>query len=176
MKLIPEGEYPCRVLGGGYGVLEDGIPTVQIKVAIIGEPFDGAPLTYEEPVTNRQAPYIARSCQAVGWSGGSLARLGVDIENWIERTGGQTFIGIKHFERKQGARAGTVWAKPSYLGSRTRSLYLAPEEATRESDALMRDFASSGGASATDDPAHAELPFISQSWAADLGPRSGGAW
>src|SRR6185312_1833587 len=112
MSLLAEGIWPCTVLSANAGQNDKGAPQVQINVRIDDGPSKGRQCTYEDQVNNKSAPYIGRSCKAVGWRGHSLVSLHDDAVKWIAETGGKSTVEIKHLEIKTGKRAGQIWDKP----------------------------------------------------------------
>lgn len=178
MSEIAAGFWPCKVIDGYYGDNDKNIPVVRINVELIDGPFKGMRQTYEEAVNNKQAPYIARTCKAVGWKCQSLSTLKADIAEWVKATGGESTLEIKHVEVKTGKRAGTVWAKPNSIGRGPKPLKESSQENLTDADAMMRTAlaedaggsGSSNGAPPADDippPADDDIPFISCSFAHD---------
>lgn len=119
---MAEGIWSCVVLGATFGEDDKGSPQVQINVKIDDGPDKGRGCTYEDQVNVKSAPYIARSCKAVGWQGGDLLTLKADCAKWIAATGGKSTVEIKHIQIKNGKRAGEVWDKPNSIGRGPRVL------------------------------------------------------
>lgn len=108
MATKQEGIWNCKVLGGKAGEV-DGVLNVQINVQITDGPDKGQRCTYEDTVNAKSAKYVGWSCSAVGWKGQSLTTLEKDITAWIEKTGGDSTVEIKHIEVKRG-KAYDRWA------------------------------------------------------------------
>ncbi len=178
---IAAGFWPCKVLDGFYGDNDKNLPVVRINVELIGGPHTGMRQTYEEVVNNKQAPYIARTCKAVGWKCKSLSTLKADVSEWVKTTGGESTLEIRHVEVKTGKRAGSVWAKPNSIGRGPKPLKESTQENLYDADAAMQaaladDAAgnqNSNGAPPPDDiPPHGDddIPFITISPLADRDP------
>jgi hypothetical protein len=176
MSEIAAGYWPCKVLDGFYGDNDKNISVVRINVELTEGPGKGMRQTYEEAVNNKQAPYIARTCKAVGWKCQSLSTLKADVAAWIAETGGASTLEIRHVEIRNGKRAGSVWAKPNSIGRGPKPLKEATQENLYDADAMMRaaladsDDSGQGGGAPPDDvppPSDDDLPFVSLSLAAD---------
>lgn len=192
MTDIAAGFWPCKVLDGRYGANDKNAPVVRINVEISEGPGKGQRHTYEEVVDNKQAPYIARTCKAVGWRGGTLATIERDVADWISKTGGESTVEIKHIEVKRGKKfekwleggqvgPAPVWVKAGSIGRGRAPLKEAKKEDLQDADEMMRramadDGASEptgGGGGGYDDappPGDEDLPFVSLSLAADRDP------
>lgn len=184
---VPEGIWPVVVLNGKYGDNDRGVGCVQINVRFDDGPAKGRMMTYEDEVNNKSAPYIMRSCKAVGWKARNLETLADDINAWIATTGGKSTGEVKHFLVKQGkkhtewlsalanweesGRNGPqpkqpIWAKLNGIGRGAQSL-AAPSAASLSdaNDAMRRAMEESGGV-VDDDAPHAagdEIPFVTAS-------------
>lgn len=149
MSDIPAGFWPCKVVDGFFGDSEKGIPMVRINVEVTEGPGKGTRQTYEEAVNNKQAPYIARTCKAVGWKGPSMRTLKADIEAWIKATGGASTVEIKHLEVRKGNKfekwceggcegPAPIWVKPSSIGRGPKPLTASSERNLADVDEVMR--------------------------------------
>lgn len=177
---IAAGFWPCKVLDGFYGDNDKNIPVVRINVELIDGPFKGMRQTYEEAVNNKQAPYIARTCKAVGWKCQSLSTLKADVTEWVKTTGGESTLEIRHVEVKTGKRAGSIWAKANSIGRGPKPLKESSQENLHDADETMRaaladDAAGHGGNGAPppDDappPSDDDIPFATISPIADRDP------
>lgn len=179
MSDIAAGFWPCKVLDGFFGDNDKNLPIVRINVELIDGPHKGMRQTYEELVNNKQGPYIARTCQAVGWRGVSMRTLKTDVADWIKSTGGISTVEIKHIEIKNGKKAGSVWAKPNSIGRGPKPLKEASQENLSDVDAIMRAAlandggSQSGGAGGYDDAPPQQdddIPFVTCSMRADRDP------
>lgn len=135
-KIAPEGNNPCTVLDGVYGVNDKGIPCVRVNVRMKAGPTAGKIYTYEEEVNNKSSLYIMQSLEAIGWKGQTLKSTAEDIAAWVAKTGGDTTVEIQHLEIKKGKRAGQIWDKPRNLGRGPKPL----KEATGDLDADAEQF------------------------------------
>lgn len=184
MTEIAAGFHPCKVLDGFYGDDDKNIPVVRINVELTDGPNVGTRQTYEESVNNKQAPYIARTCKAVGWKCQSLSTLKADVAAWIAETGGASTLEIRHVEIKKGKRAGSIWAKPNSIGRGPKPLKESSRENLYDVDAMMRAAlaedagrsrsGSAGGAPPDDEippPDDGDLPYITSSMAFDKAVR-----
>jgi hypothetical protein len=135
---IAAGFWPCKVLDGFYGDNDKNIPVVRINVELTEGPFKGMRQTYEEAVNNKQAPYIARTCKAVGWKCQSLSTLKIDVAEWVKTTGGESTLEIRHVPITKGKRAGSIWAKPNSIGRGPKPLRESSQENLYDADAAMR--------------------------------------
>ncbi len=176
MTDIAAGYWPCKVLSASYGDNDKNIPVVRINAEITDGPGRGSRHTYDEQVNNKQAPYIARTCQAVGWAGHTLSTLKSDVDAWIKATGGESTLEIKHVEVKKGPKAGSIWAKVNSIGRGPKPLKESSRENLDDADAMMRaalaDSGMRNGAPPADDiPPHGDddIPFASCSLHAGLG-------
>jgi hypothetical protein len=122
MALKAEGIWGCTVLSASSGADDKGLINVQINVRIDDGPNAGQHCTYEDAVNNKSAPYVARSCRAVGWTGTDITTLKSDCAKWITDTGGKSTVEIKHIEIRKGKRAGEIWDKPNSIGRGPRVL------------------------------------------------------
>lgn len=182
MSNIPAGFYPCNVIDGFYGDNDKNIPVIRINVEVSDGPFKGQRHTYEEELSNKQLPYIRRTCLAVGWQDQTMRTIAADIAAWIALTGGASTVEIKHIEIKNGKRAGQIWVKANSVGRGPRILKESSADNTADVDAMMRDLrAEEGGAASASTSGTAEtgtygsipeddLPFISLSDVADRAP------
>jgi hypothetical protein len=172
MSLLEEGIWPCTVLSANSGQDDKGAPQVQISVRIDDGPSKGRQCTYEDQVNNKSAPYVGRSCKAVGWKGNSLVTLHDDCEAWITSTGGKSTVEIKHLEIKTGKRAGQIWDKPNSIGRGPRVLKEMDQRNLADADEVLRNALNadtSGGYD--DDVPHAgsrdDIPFASSAFSAE---------
>lgn len=117
-----EGIWSCDVLSAAFGEDDRGAPQVQINVRITDGPDKGQLAAYEDQVNTKSAPYVARTCKAVGWVGIDIRTLAEDVASWIEKTGGQSTVEIKHLQIRSGKRAGEIWDKVSSIGKGPRVL------------------------------------------------------
>jgi len=138
MADIAAGFWPCKVLDGFYGDNDKNLPVVRINVELVDGPHAGTRQTYEEVVNNKQAPYIARTCKAVGWKCQSLSTLKADVAEWVKATGGESTLEIRHVKVTTGKRAGSVWAKPNSIGRGPKPLKESTQENLYDADAAMR--------------------------------------
>lgn len=138
MTDIAAGFWPCKVLGAFYGDNDKNIPVVRINAEITDGPAKGSRHTYEEAVNNKQAPYIARTCKAVGWKCQSLSSLKADVEAWVRETGGESTLEIRHVEVKNGKRAGSIWAKVNSIGRGPKPLKESSRENLNDADEMLR--------------------------------------
>jgi hypothetical protein len=178
MADIAEGFWPCKVIDGTYGDNDKGIPVVRINAEVTDGTHKGRRFTYDEIVNNKQAPYIAKTCKAVGWACRDLATLESDIAAWVAKTGGASTLEIKHWERKTGPKAGTTWVKVNSIGRGPRPLKASSAENRADANAALlaalADDQSGGGGPPPDDipPAGDEdIPFITSSMAYDRAVR-----
>jgi hypothetical protein len=155
MSLIPVGIWPCTVFGASFGENDKGVGRVQINVRIDEGPAAGRMCTYEDDVSAKSAPYVGRSCRAVGWKSTSLAGLKDDCEAWIAATGGKSTVEIKHLEIKTGKRAGQVWDKPNSIGRGAKPLADAKPSTLADADDAMRRAMAEDNADSSDD----SIPF-----------------
>lgn len=176
-----EGIWKCKVIDGEAAADDRDVMTVRINVEIADGPDKGRRVTYEDRVNNKSAPYIAKSCKAVGWQGRRLeSTLANDIEAWIKATGGMSTVEIKHIEIKNGKRAGSIWGKANSIGRGPKPLRAPSREAADEADAAMQQALAEdaeqqaggggGGDSYYDDvppPGDDNIPFITSSYYAD---------
>jgi len=188
MSDIAAGFWPCRVLDGFYGDDDRGVSVVRINVEIAKGEHKGRMYTYEEAVNNKQAPYIIRTCKAVGWKCQTLATLDADVAEWVKATGGESTVEIKHIERKRGKKFDTwdmggrigpppVWVKPNSIGRGPAPLKASSKENLADADSVLRSALaddvggySAGGAPSHDDVPPAgddDIPFISCSESCD---------
>jgi hypothetical protein len=137
MSEIAEGFWPCKVIDGFYGDNDKNIPIVRINVELTEGEHKGQRFSYEEPVNNKQAPYIARTCKAVGWQCRDLETLKADVAEWIKKTGGESTLEIKHFVRKTGTKIGTTWAKPNSIGRGPKPLKASSAENRADANAAL---------------------------------------
>ncbi len=171
MTDIAAGFWPCKVIDAFYGDDATGIPVVRINVELIDGRHKGLRMTYEERVNNKQAPYIARTCLACGWKGGSMSTLKADVAEWVRSEGFST-LEIKHIEIRNGKRAGQIWAKPNSIGRGPKPLRESSKENLLDVDAMMRSALSEdsqSGAPPPDDIPPAgddDIPFCSLSMTA----------
>lgn len=185
MSNIAAGFWPCKVLDGAH--LEDkGIAVVRINVEIADGPHKGQRFSYEEQIDNKQAPYIARTCKAVGWRCGTLATIGKDVADWVAETGGMSTVEIKHIEVKKGkgfekwvaaGRQGPapVWVKAGSIGRGPKPLKQTGNEALSDADealrrALAEDGSGGGGHDDVPPPDDQDIPFITVSPVSDHDP------
>jgi len=149
MSDIAAGFWPCKVLDGFYGDDSRNIPVVRINVEITKGEHKGKMYTYEEAVNNKQAPYIARTCKAVGWKCQTLATIESDVAEWVKATGGESTIEIKHIEMRRGKRfdewdrggrvgPAPIWVKPNSIGRGPAPLKASSQENLTDSDAALR--------------------------------------
>lgn len=176
-QALAEGIWPAVALYAKYGG-DDDVPRVQITAKISDGPNKGAHVTYEDEVNNRSALYIQRSCRAVGWRGVSLTSLKDDVAAWIEKTGGETSVEVKHIEIKKGKNLGKIWAKPNSIGRGPRALKPLSQERISDADEAMRRAmeldGATGGTPPPDDVPPAgddDIPFITSSMAYDRAVR-----
>lgn len=175
-----EGTWKCTVLGGDAGADEKDIIHVRINLQIEDGPDRGRRMTYDEQVNNKSAKYIAMSARAVGWRGGRLEeRFRGDVEEWVKATGGASTVEIVHIARKNGPKAGTMWAKARSVGRGQKPLVAPSRQSADDADEAMRaalaEDGGGGSAPAYDDiPAHGDddIPFISSSMTFDMAVRS----
>lgn len=186
MTDIAPGFWPCKVIDGFYGDDDRNIPIVRINVELTEGPCKGMRQTYEEAVNNKQAPYIARTCKAVGWKCQTLSTLKADVESWVKATGGVSTVEIKHIEIKNGKRAGSIWAKANSIGRGPKPLKESSQENLSDADSMMRAaLADDSGQSTTGEsdrgggtggydappPGDDDLPFITNSMTYDRAVR-----
>lgn len=133
MTDIAAGFWPCKVIDGFFGDVEVKpgrfLPFVRITVEVTEGSHKGGRFTYEEEVNNKQAPYIARTAKAVGWKCRTLETLAGDIASWVNETGGESTLEIKHIEfedRKTGKPR--VWVKPNSIGRGPKPVRQASRE------------------------------------------------
>lgn len=165
MSLLAEGIWPCTVVGGLYGADDKNTDKVQVTVKIEEGPSAGRVCTYEDEVNTKSAPYVLRSCKAIGWKEQTLKTLQADIVAWVARTGGKTTVEVKHLEIKNGKRAGQIWDKVNSIGRGPRVLKEAPPERLADADEAMRRAVADGGSAPDDD-----IPFLSSAMAHDVSP------
>ena len=190
MSEVAAGFWPCKVIDAVYGANDKNSPVVRINVEISEGPGKGQRHTYEEVVDNKQAPYIARTCQAVGWRGVTLATIKDDVAAWVAATGGISTVEIKHIEVKKGRKfekwisggqqgPAPVWVKAGSIGRGQRPLKQARHEDLADADDMLRRAMAedggnnSGGGGYDDVPPPTDednIPFISQSMLADRDP------
>lgn len=132
MTQLAEGTWPAVAINATYGK-DEGKFFVRIKVRFDEGPNEGRIAYYESEIDNKQGPYAARSCRAVGWRGVSPSTLPSDVAAWIRETGGKTTAEVKHIEIRKGkafdkwvdgGRQGPrpVWDKVTAIGSGQRPL------------------------------------------------------
>lgn len=176
---IPEGVWPCVVIGAKFGEDSErpGIGRVQINVRISDGPAAGRMTTYEDEINAKSAPYIARSCKAVGWKGGSLRTLDDDSTDWIKTSGGKSTAEIKHFLKKKGKDYDAwvadgmkapqpIWAKCNGIGRGAKPLDAASATSLADADDAMRRAMADDNTNYDDAPSSAsptangdDLPF-----------------
>lgn len=159
MAKHPSDTYPCTILSASTGEKLDkanrptGIMTVRIAARIPDGPYAGLHF-YDDEVNNKSAPYVARSCKAVGWKGPKLDTLAADCAAWIAKTGGVSTIEISHIPVVRDGVA-DVWHKPNAIGRGPKPLAPPSEAAKADADAYMQ-------AALADEPAVADedsIPF-----------------
>lgn len=158
MSEIAAGFWPCKVLSAFYGDNDKNIPVVRINAEITDGPAKGSRHTYEEQVNNKQAPYIARTCKAVGWKCQSLSTLKSDVESWVKATGGESTLEIRHVEVKSGKRAGSIWAKVNSIGRGPKPLKESSRENLDDADAMMRAALADDNSGQTPPPPADDVP------------------
>jgi hypothetical protein len=174
MAPLAEGIWPCTVLSGSFGANDKGIPRVQINVRFDDGPSSGRLGTYEDEVTAKSAPYVARSLRACGWTGDDLRTVKADIAAWIIATGGKSTAEVKHLEIRNGKRAGQIWDKINSIGRGPRVLKeAAAADVADANQAMARALAELGAGGGPDDvppPGDDDMPFASASLARDVTP------
>lgn len=138
MSQLAEGNFPCVVLSGKGGEDDRGVYKVQINIKFTDGPSAGQLGTYEDSVDAKSAPFVIKSCKAVGWKGETLNTLTADIAAWIAKTGGATTGEVKHILIKNGKRAGQIWDKVSAIGRGSRDLATPKPSTLKDADEAMR--------------------------------------
>ena len=176
---LAEGTWPCTVLSAECGE-DKGLITVRINVKIDDGPSKGRQCSYEDRVDAKSAPYVARSCKGVGWSGKlPLVETFVpDVEKWIKATGGKSTVQIRYVDIKRGKKydewfdewnawkdggkvgdppQAPIWDKVQSIGAGPKPLAAASKTAAQDADEyLSRALADEGSAPPpTDDAPHA---------------------
>lgn len=172
MAIKADGTWECDVLTASVGENEKRMPIVRVNVRLTGGPDAGKLDTYDKRIDGgKGTPYVARSLKAIGWQGRTLATLAEDVKAWVARTGGKTTCEIKHWEVKNGARAGELYASIDSLGSGRAPLGDMSRDTMRDADeALARAMgdmstASAGNGEPYDAPHPADgddIPFVTR--------------
>lgn len=179
---LAEGTWPCTVLGAECGE-DKGLITVRINVKIDDGPSKGRTCSYEDRVDAKSAPYVARSCKAVGWGGLKITdTLVTDVSKWIEKTGGKSTVQIRYIDIKRGkkydawlddhrawidgGRQGAepqppIWDKVQAIGNGPKPLAAPSKTAAQDADEyLMRALADEGSAPPMDAPPASGAPPV----------------
>jgi len=156
-----EGIWKCKVLDGRAGENDKTLIEVNINVEIIEGPSVGSRCTYNETIDGKSALYASYSMKAVGWAGRDAMSLKDDIAAWVERTGGESTVEIKHLMIKNGKKAGQVWDKVSSIGRKPKVLKDPSAERLNDAnDALARAMAAANNGGYDDaPPTDDDLPF-----------------
>lgn len=165
MATLTEGDWACTVLGATVGMDDKEQLVVRVNVKIEDGPDKGKTCMYEDTISNKSAPYIARTCRAIGWKGAMPFEdtLVADVDAWVKETGGKTTVSIKHLDIKRGKAydkwaaggfegPGPVWAKVQGLGRGAKPLAAPNATAKKDANDFMR------AAMADDAPPEDEVP------------------
>lgn len=142
--MLAAGEFNCTVLNASYGANSKGVREVTVTARITSGPDEGMMATYASVVDNKQAPFIANVCKAVGWSGTTLLTLSADVDAWIKATGGKSTLEIRHIEftdKKTGAPR--IWDKVQRIGA-GRTLTQPRAADVLEDDSLFKGLSDEG--------------------------------
>jgi hypothetical protein len=172
MNELAAGFWPCKVIDGFYGDNDKNITEVRINVELTDESHKGMRQTYVEQVNNKQAPYIARTCKAVGWKCETLSTIREDVAAWVKETGGESTLEIRHVpfkDKKTGEPR--IWVKPNSIGRGPKPLKQTSRDNLADADqALRRALAEDAGGGSPDDDVPViddDLPFITCSMSYD---------